>query len=295
MNHAHPCVECGTPTNTFCSQCRCSWYCSRICQVIQWRGHRAHCQTRRYCEVQDEQGVWRQARRCSVPGGALGTEVQVLGASTTGFIQVESECIAPLHTHTSPWRCALQTGCHVDVRAAPGNVWVATQVQDVTYGGSLNVSVHLANGMQLDPFSADLAQHGTHTTRTHPDVYGQEPHVCPISQQCIQGVAAVTGIGHVYQARAIHGWFATGKRTDPITNIVLPCTKLAYVNAADSTAVEKAIQCRRRSWVRRRSSENDDTERAWSTEIMDRAYLVLARNWNLLNIIRGYGGLAYSS
>jgi hypothetical protein len=66
------------------------------------------------------------------------------------------------------------------------------------------------------------------------------------------------------------------------------------VDAADSTAVEKAIQCRRRSWVRRRSSENDDTERAWSTENMDRAYLVLARNWNLLNIIRGYGGLAYS-
>lgn len=37
------CSECGKPATQRCSRCKNSWYCSRECQIKQWKGHKKIC------------------------------------------------------------------------------------------------------------------------------------------------------------------------------------------------------------------------------------------------------------
>ena len=37
------CAECGKPATNRCSRCKNQWYCSRDCQLRQWKGHKAMC------------------------------------------------------------------------------------------------------------------------------------------------------------------------------------------------------------------------------------------------------------
>jgi predicted RNA-binding Zn-ribbon protein involved in translation (DUF1610 family) len=37
------CAECGELATQRCSKCRQAWYCSRDCQLRQWKGHKAMC------------------------------------------------------------------------------------------------------------------------------------------------------------------------------------------------------------------------------------------------------------
>ena len=37
------CAECGKTATQRCSRCKNQWYCSRECQVRQWKGHKALC------------------------------------------------------------------------------------------------------------------------------------------------------------------------------------------------------------------------------------------------------------
>ena len=37
------CGECGKVASQRCSKCKNAWYCSRDCQLRQWKGHKAIC------------------------------------------------------------------------------------------------------------------------------------------------------------------------------------------------------------------------------------------------------------
>jgi len=37
------CSECGKPATQRCSRCKNSWYCSRECQIKQWKAHKKIC------------------------------------------------------------------------------------------------------------------------------------------------------------------------------------------------------------------------------------------------------------
>jgi len=37
------CSSCGKPATQRCSKCKNQWYCSRDCQLRQWKGHKALC------------------------------------------------------------------------------------------------------------------------------------------------------------------------------------------------------------------------------------------------------------
>lgn len=37
------CANCGKPATQRCSKCKNQWYCSRDCQLRQWKGHKALC------------------------------------------------------------------------------------------------------------------------------------------------------------------------------------------------------------------------------------------------------------
>ena len=37
------CVDCGKPATQRCSKCKNAWYCSRDCQLRQWKSHKALC------------------------------------------------------------------------------------------------------------------------------------------------------------------------------------------------------------------------------------------------------------
>lgn len=37
------CGECGKPATQRCSRCKNQWYCSRDCQLRQWKGHKPLC------------------------------------------------------------------------------------------------------------------------------------------------------------------------------------------------------------------------------------------------------------
>lgn len=37
------CEECGDPATQRCSKCKVAWYCSRDCQLRQWKKHKAIC------------------------------------------------------------------------------------------------------------------------------------------------------------------------------------------------------------------------------------------------------------
>jgi hypothetical protein len=38
------CAECGKPAEQRCSACKNSWYCSRDCQLRQWKAHKPLCE-----------------------------------------------------------------------------------------------------------------------------------------------------------------------------------------------------------------------------------------------------------
>ena len=37
------CEECGAPATQRCSRCKLAWYCSRDCQLRQWKKHKTLC------------------------------------------------------------------------------------------------------------------------------------------------------------------------------------------------------------------------------------------------------------
>lgn len=37
------CVDCGKPATQRCSKCKNAWYCSRDCQLRQWKSHKVLC------------------------------------------------------------------------------------------------------------------------------------------------------------------------------------------------------------------------------------------------------------
>ena len=37
------CADCGQLATQRCSKCRQAWYCSRDCQLRQWKGHKSIC------------------------------------------------------------------------------------------------------------------------------------------------------------------------------------------------------------------------------------------------------------
>ena len=37
------CEECGDPATQRCSKCKSAWYCSRDCQLRQWKKHKPIC------------------------------------------------------------------------------------------------------------------------------------------------------------------------------------------------------------------------------------------------------------
>lgn len=59
------CANCGKTATQRCSKCKNQWYCSRECQVKQWKAHKALCevisQNRKDDEIKNEEFKKSQA------------------------------------------------------------------------------------------------------------------------------------------------------------------------------------------------------------------------------------------
>jgi hypothetical protein len=189
--------------------------------------------------------VWRQAKVVCEDDAQV-VLLQILGSRLSPvWVLAASTSIALLHTHTSPWRNAVRVGSALDYWQRYDDGDGAWTSQTVVWCHQPGGEVELSNGVVTHMYADCIAQHGSYTPRVHADAYGVPPHLCAITQECITGIAAVTANGQVYQEKDIRAWFATGKTTDPITNVRLASCGLHLVDASDSTAVNRVVGQRR--------------------------------------------------
>ena len=73
------CFECGKPAIKRCSKCRNAWYCSRKCQVRNWKAHKKVCDIISEAEKSDAKAAKAAAKAATAAAGA-GAGVAASGA-----------------------------------------------------------------------------------------------------------------------------------------------------------------------------------------------------------------------
>jgi len=64
------CFECGKPAIKRCSKCRNAWYCSRKCQVRNWKAHKKVCDIISEAEKSDAKAAKAAAKAATAAAGA---------------------------------------------------------------------------------------------------------------------------------------------------------------------------------------------------------------------------------